>query len=199
MSGDPLYYFVRDKGSPVAHHWDYVRSRADHALCGHPYQAPVWEGEDRPRAVCRACQALLPPHEARWWRTRAEALQKESESMRLEAEGLRTRLAELERQVAIQRSQLRQLNAKLGGQARGRGGGSHAAAGVMSKRTAKPGAKKKAKRTRKPDNSREAVNSRLREESGLMSAANISSGWKGPTGRSVRVVSGGLPGLGKRR
>src|SRR6478609_1048958 len=108
MSEDPLYYYVRDKGSAVAHHWDYLRSRTDHALCGHAYQGAVWEGEDRPRAVCRACQALLPSHEARWWRAKAEALMEEVELLGLEAERLR-------QEITNQRGQLRHLNAKLGG------------------------------------------------------------------------------------
>lgn len=114
MSGDPLDCYVRDKGSAVAHHWDYLRLRADHALCGHPFVAPVWEGEDRPRAVCRASQGLLPAHEADWWRRKAEAIQSQPASLRPETDALRERVTELEKHVDNQRSHLRHLNAKLG-------------------------------------------------------------------------------------
>ncbi|EFG78005.1 hypothetical protein HMPREF0591_2074 [Mycobacterium parascrofulaceum ATCC BAA-614] len=66
------YHYVRDK-SAVAHHWDYLRDRHDHALCGHGYKDPVdLKGASRPRAVCRACQALLPQAEAQWWQKAAK-------------------------------------------------------------------------------------------------------------------------------
>lgn len=188
MSDDPLHYYVRDKGSAIAHHWDYVRSRKDHALCGHPYRSPVWEGEDRPRAVCRACQALLPPHEARWWRTRAQAALAELESLSLETEHLRARVAELEQRVENQRRQLRQLNRR-----RATGSGRAPVPG----KTKPSGGEAKAKD--KPDNSREAVARRLRKTSGPLSAANISAARRRTPSGSVRVVRGGLPGLGKGR
>jgi hypothetical protein len=199
MCGDPLYYYVRDKGSAVAHHWDYLRSRTDYALCGHPYQAPVWEGEDRPRAVCRACQELLPPHEARWWRTKAEALQAELESLRLDTEALRTRVAELERHVDNQRSQLRHLNAKRGAGDRASVADNRASGVSRTKPRAKSSGKRKGQKKGKPDNTREAVTRRLREAPGPLSAADISTGWRRPSAGPVRVVRGGLPSLGKRR
>ena len=169
MSGDPLHYYVRDKGSAFAHHWDYARSRPDHALCGYPYQSPVWEGEARPRAVCRACQALLAPHEARWWRKKAEALQ-------AEVEALTIRIAVLKQGAAVQRKEMRRRKANP------------------------PKSKVIQPDNSKPDNSKEAVARRVRETSpNLMSAADIPSRWPRPSGRNVRVVSGGLPGLGQRR
>jgi len=210
MSGDPLYYYVRDKGSAVAHHWDYLRSRSDHALCGHPYEAPVWEGEDRPRAVCRACQALLPAHEAGWWRRKAEAIQSEFDSLRPETDDLRKRVAELEKHIDNQRSQLRHLNAKLGaGKRAGLAGdrvsgssGSKPGSKPRSKPRSKPGAKSNGEgrgKKEKPDNTREAVARRLREGAGPLSAADISTGWRRPPAGAIRVVRGGLPSLGKRR
>lgn len=72
---EPDYYYVRDSGSIAAHHWDYLRDRATHALCGTSYQGSiVFEGASRPRSVCRKCQAALPAYEAKWWRDVAAAL-----------------------------------------------------------------------------------------------------------------------------
>src|SRR5690625_4724527 len=69
---DIALVYVRDKAS-AAHIWDYVGERQDHALCGHPYQDPiVLDGPGRPRAVCRACQALSASAEAARWREIAE-------------------------------------------------------------------------------------------------------------------------------
>ena len=198
MAGDPLYYYVRDRGSAVAHHRDYLGSRIDHALCGHPYRAPVWEGEDRPRAVCRACQALLPRHEAQWWRTKADAFQVELESLRLETEGLRTRVAELKKHVDNQRSQLRHLNSK-------RGAGERASvtdnrdSGFSRTKPESQTTGGKERKNAKPDNTSEAVARRLREDAGPLSAADISTGLRWPAAGPLRVVHGGLPSLGKRR
>lgn len=196
MSDDPLYYYVRDKGSAIAHHWDYLRGRNDHALCGHPYRGATWEGEDRPRSVCRACQAMLPAHEARWWKARAEVLQDELDFLVSEAQGLRAEIVKLKKHAENQRQQLRQLNATRGQKPLAQGG---RADGRSPK---KPAARSSGKRGRKsksaPDNSREAVEMRLREETGPLAAANISARWR-PTAGHIRVVRGGLPGLGKRR
>ncbi|BCO83712.1 hypothetical protein MINTM011_20470 [Mycobacterium paraintracellulare] len=83
--------YVKDKG-PVAHIWDYLKDRTDHALCGHGYQDPlVIEERGRPRAVCRACQALSPRAEVVQWREIAEELQTwpdDYEALRIEYENL---------------------------------------------------------------------------------------------------------------
>jgi hypothetical protein len=84
------FFYVRDK-SPVAHHWDYLRNRPDHALCGHGFEDPVALGEvSRPRAVCRACQARLPTAEAQWWRETAEEAAAELEELWADYEKLWT-------------------------------------------------------------------------------------------------------------
>ena len=199
MSGDQLYYYVRDRGSSYAHHWDYARSRSDHALCGQPYGGPVWEGEARPKSVCRACQALLAPHEASWWRTKAEALLAETVSFEAQVDELRERVAELEELVARQRVHLRQLNTKVQSQPPGRGDGHVTSSGSLKRPKSKRRRQARSGGTGAPDNSREAITRRLQNQSGPLAAAEIPTSWRRPPGRSVRVVSGGLPGLGKRR
>jgi hypothetical protein len=89
---EPEYYYVRDTSSKAAHHWDYLRNRSSRALCGHEYVGPIaYEGPDRPRSVCRACQAALPTYGERWWRDVAKSTQTqldeiESENKRLKAD-----------------------------------------------------------------------------------------------------------------
>lgn len=160
------YYYVRLKGSRIAHHWDYAKSRTDHALCGEPYFEVTWEGEERPRSVCRDCQALLPPHEARWWRQRAEVAERELEAIRLELQLARGHLKDLEHKnralarLATEREIASQRRRRQEAQQQGRAG----------KKTAK----------RKP----------------ARNTAKKSPHRKPPR---IQVVSGGAPGLGKRR
>jgi hypothetical protein len=193
MLGDPPYYYVRDKGSAVAHHWDYLRSRTDHALCGHPYQGATWEGEDRPRAVCRACQAVLPRFDARWWRSRAEALQTEGASSQRQSEDLRKQISLLEKRITDQQNELRRLNQDLAARRRGSSADNSPGA-ATSKIKVKPRPSKRAM----PDNTRDAVDRRLRDGAGPLSAANIPPRVTRPVG-AVTVVPGGLPSHGRRR
>lgn len=66
------FRYVRDR-SAIAHIWDYIKGRQDHALCGHGYEDPVeLQTGERPRRVCRACQALMSQAEAVLWRKAAE-------------------------------------------------------------------------------------------------------------------------------
>lgn len=84
MDGEsaPDFYYVRDKSSRVAHHWDYLGNRPHRALCGHRYEPPIhYEGSARPRAVCRACQSLVPKYEALWWRQSALHLASEKAAL----------------------------------------------------------------------------------------------------------------------
>src|SRR5271166_6088288 len=95
---EPEFYYVRDTSSKAAHHWDYFGNRDSRALCGHRYEGGIaYEGPDRPRSVCRACQAALPGFEAHWWRSAAEAADRERTQLlsRLaRVEGETQRLAE---------------------------------------------------------------------------------------------------------
>jgi hypothetical protein len=68
---EALHWFVRDRGSRTAHHLDYESAGYDHALCGHPFGEILWEGEERPRSVCRRCQERMPAHGAVQWEKRA--------------------------------------------------------------------------------------------------------------------------------
>lgn len=62
------FRYIRDRAA-VAHIWDHIDDRPDHALCGHAYQDPVELDEGRrPVRVCRGCQLLLPKAEAVLWR-----------------------------------------------------------------------------------------------------------------------------------
>lgn len=80
---EPPYFYVREKASAAAHHWDYLNDRADEALCGHGYCDPITLGEvPRPKAVCRACQARLPQYHAVWWSERARTAYSELEELR---------------------------------------------------------------------------------------------------------------------
>jgi hypothetical protein len=114
--------YVKDKG-PAAHIWDYLRTRRDHALCGHGYQEPVvLEESGRPRAVCRACQALSPQAEAARWQEIAEELQPwpddyetlrvEYESLWTEHEDLWNKYEKLWTHSENQRREIRNLRAK---------------------------------------------------------------------------------------
>ena len=104
----PEYYYVRDQSSPVAHHWDYSKDRATHALCGHQYQGEIrYEGSDRPQSVCRKCQDALPTYEAGSWRRLAESLDRNCHHLQTEvvasqdeSKRLKQRLDEQERLAA---------------------------------------------------------------------------------------------------
>lgn len=160
---DGPFYYVRDAGSRAAHHWDYERDRTDHSLCGKPYVDPIaYEGHERPRTVCRACQALTGPHESRWWRERAEALLEEVASLKNATSSLRAELQRVRTHADNQRRQLAQLQKSSGG----------------AKTANAPRTKAKSKKT-KPKTPKAAA----------------------PTYRQprIRIVSGGAPGLGKRR
>lgn len=102
------YYFVRDKGSRITHHWDYARERATQALCGHQYEGEiVYEGTKRPGAVCRECQELIPPFVAQWWSEIAEDLA-------LECAVLRARCADAERELQVSRTHIEKLTYQVG-------------------------------------------------------------------------------------
>ena len=55
----PLRWYVRDTGSQSAHLLDYQCSTDDHALCGRAFGEIQWQGDQRPRAVCRACRKTV--------------------------------------------------------------------------------------------------------------------------------------------
>lgn len=104
----PPYYFVRDRASRVAHHWDYERERTTRALCGHEYAGEIlFEGAEQPSRVCRSCQQLLPPFEARWWRDAAR-------KSLAQLANLKERHAVLESQLRQSRSQVDKLTYQLG-------------------------------------------------------------------------------------
>ena len=104
----PPFWFVRDKRSRVAHHWDYERDRATRALCGHQYEDEiVFEGEKPPNRVCRDCQEVLPRFEAKWWRETAE---KSVDRCAL----LEGRCEDSERELRQLRSQIEKLTYQLG-------------------------------------------------------------------------------------
>lgn len=148
------YFYVREKSSTAAHHWDYLRDRADSALCGHGYVDPITLGEvPRPKSVCRACQARLPEWEAKWWRQQAEGssekladLQKKYDGLAVHADNQQRQLRNLQEAKRQKKVQAPQKPTRL------------------SPRVSQPGKKK---RSRQPP--------------------------------PIRVVSGGLPGLGYRR
>lgn len=72
------YYYVRDEPEPApAHHWDYRYGRDDHALCGHPFDEPQWQGSTRPVDVCAKCDRLLPDWLSELWEDSAAAREQE--------------------------------------------------------------------------------------------------------------------------
>ena len=111
--------YVKDKG-PAAHIWDYLKNRSDHALCGHGYLDPILlEEVGRPRAVCRACQALTPRAKAAIWREIAEESSSEYETLWTEYEdlwahyeSLLTEYDRLQKHSDNQRREIRNLRAK---------------------------------------------------------------------------------------
>lgn len=103
---EPPFYYVRDKASSAAHHWDYLRNRRAKALCGQDYVDPQWEGSSRPSRICRSCQEKLPLFEAKWWRKTARRV--EIHRSRLEAEN-----AELRGEVTALKRQMDQLTYQL--------------------------------------------------------------------------------------
>lgn len=105
---EPPYYFVRDRGSRTAHHWDYERDRSTRALCGHEYEDEIiFEGPERPSRVCRACTEELPRFEARWWRD--EAIKTAAHCAQLQE-----RWANAHRDVQVSRTQIEKLTYQLG-------------------------------------------------------------------------------------
>ena len=116
----PPYFYVRDKGMAAAHHWDYLRGKADEALCGHGYKDPVTLGEvPRPRQVCRACQDRLSEYHAAWWSKRAEELESHTRTLRARLQtahsellALKSKYDELQKHSANQRNTLAVLQKK---------------------------------------------------------------------------------------
>ena len=155
---EPPYFYVREKSAATAHHWDYLRDRANTALCGHGYVDPITLGEvARPRSVCRACQARLSEWEAKWWRQRADEI---SEELGV----LRRAYDELAIKVDNQRRQLRNPQ-----EAR------------RNRKSDKAGPSPQKTQRLSPRVSQSAKKERIRQPP------------------PIRVVSGGLPGLGYRR
>ncbi|WP_157546174.1 hypothetical protein [Mycobacterium sp. IS-1742] len=151
----PRYFYVRDKGA-AAHHWDYLKNRNDHALCGHAFEAPVDLGYvARPKAVCRACQALLPRADGVLWREIAERLDTELAETR-------RRLEQVEVHAENQRRALRQFNE----------------------------AKKRSPRRQPPPERKSRMSPRMTK------SVKPNRARKPPP---IKIVSGGAPGLGKRR
>lgn len=99
--------YVREKASSAAHHWDYLDGRLDRALCGHTYIDPITLGEiERPKAVCRACQARLAVYHASWWHAQAKIARDERDE-------LRRRFRKLTERSDNQRAQLALLQQKM--------------------------------------------------------------------------------------
>lgn len=121
----PLYY-VRDKGSRVAHHWDYEGDRNDRALCGQDYVGEiVFEGFNRPARVCRACQDLAPHFEAKWWRQKAidaankrDEVQRQKDLLTRDINRMRGHIAKLNRRIGAEHGKVASLRHKLDDQAR---------------------------------------------------------------------------------
>ena len=169
MSDGPFYY-VRSTGSRVAHHWDYRRDRSTHALCGHPYGEILYEGPVRPRAVCSDCQAAAAPYELRFYRARAKDLETELEAATAELVDVRRSRDENRESLRRLQAQLRQLQS------------AHERLKSRTKASAATGSTKRG--------SKGAASPRKRR------AGVADAPYKVPR---IRVVSGGAPGLGKRR
>jgi predicted nucleic acid-binding Zn-ribbon protein len=138
---EPPLYFVRDRGSRVAHHWDYEGDRNYRALCGHVYTSEIaFEGYTRPSRVCLTCQELAPKFEAKLWRQIAEKAdakrtqlqqridiaqrdlqrrQRHIAHLNRQLGAARQRNATLQRKVENQQATLRQLQAALKNAKRG--------------------------------------------------------------------------------
>ena len=182
----PPYYFVRDKSSRVAHHWDYLRSRDDHALCGSIYRVAIaWHGEQRPRAVCRECQARVPEFDAQWWRDLAESRDSEIEHLNQlvhqlksevsETDDLKTRVASLVSENEALKDRVDNQRRALAGLNKARVPGQSAPSTKKKSQTSIP--KPKAKK--------------------VQQSTKAKPGHRQPP--PIRIVSGGLPGLGSRR
>lgn len=180
---EPPYFYVRDRPASAAHHWDYLGDRPDQALCGHGYKDPITLGEvDRPRAVCRACQALLPKYELAWWRAKAE-----NKASALDE--LHTKFEALQEHADNQRNQLRQLQ--------------------DARRAAKPrnapraGSAAKKSRRSNSNNSNAATEARLakgrNDPTGLSAADVPTRGRPEKVKGGMTIFSGGLPGQGRRQ
>ncbi|ULE34046.1 TolC family protein [Mycobacterium sp. IDR2000157661] len=96
---EPPFYFVRDRASSAAHHWDYLRNRRATALCGHDYDDPQWEGPARPSKVCRRCQEVLPQFEAKWWKKAARRVEVHRAQLEDSNAKLQSEVAHLKRQL----------------------------------------------------------------------------------------------------
>lgn len=184
----PLNWFVRDRGSRVAHHLDYRAPLLDHALCGHPFAEILWEGQERPRAVCVRCQQRMPAHEAFVWQRRAEDL-----GMQLDEVGRGTG-AEIERlrqKVANQRAEILRLLSK-----------SRAPTGSSRDVARKPAGRERSTLPSRVQDEHQillAQHDSARRMQQAAEADRASSLASGGRGKSVRAASAGLPSLGKRR
>ncbi len=111
---EPPYFYVRERTSPAAHHWDYLNDRTDEALCGHGYDDPITLGEvTRPKSVCRACQGRLHEYHAKWWREQSQAVSSELEELRAQLDELGARYRKLVEHSNNQRTHLATLQSKL--------------------------------------------------------------------------------------
>lgn len=111
---EPPYFFVREKASSAAHHWDYLNDRADEALCGHRYDDPITLGEvPRPKAVCRACQARLPEYHAAWWSEQARTAYSQLEELRTKYNELQEHSNNQRKHLAVLQQKMQDLNRDL--------------------------------------------------------------------------------------
>lgn len=176
----PVHWFVRDAASRVAHHLDYEVVALDHALCGHPFGAIRWEGPERPRAVCRRCEVRLDTHESRWWQREADVERARQVALEQSSAEMDERIRYLEAKLANQRKAIHELEKRLKSLNWERAGRESSAR--LSAKIPKSGA---------PTNS-------ARQTTGITERSRswLPKAYKSPR---ITVVSGGLPGHGKRR
>ncbi len=176
-----LHWYVRDRGSRSAHHLDSEREALDHGLCGRPFDEILWQGAERPRAVCRACQAHLEAYEKRWWQRVAAA----EHARRTALEEAQSRSDEqrrsLEQKIENQRLALKGFNERV----------RSAKPSNLKPPRPTPSSGKRSKRSLAHDLPRLTKQTRSRT-----SESWLPEGYKLPT---IRVVPGGLPGHGKGR
>ncbi|WP_131811356.1 hypothetical protein [Mycolicibacterium monacense] len=182
---EPPFFYVRERSWPAAHHWDYLRDRSDHALCGHGYEDPITLGEiPRPKAVCRRCQALLPIYEAKWWREQAEAAVKEADANRAQSVELAEQ-AELHHRAADRAAEERDaLQAKY-----------DALVVHADNQRQKLRELQEARRRAKLQKGSAAAHQSPRVSPRITAPVKKKRSRQPPP---IRVVRGGLPGLGKR-
>ena len=143
----PAQWYVRDETSPAAHILDDARRPYDQAICGHAFASIRWQGEARPKAVCKSCQENKAEHERQWWQRLAQSERAEREEMEASWVALRHQLDEQQELISRQWNTIDRLKSRLTGP--------------------KPSTQKPSKRRRQPP--------------------------------PIKVVSAGLPTLGKRR